>query len=105
MQHGNIDPNTRTADGSPGNVNITVRGNWILHIIVNGPNGQGEALVPFSASAPPAIPVWFAWLIGFIPLYGIILFLLTQWRSGQPRQRSPRGALTDHPSRSDPALA
>jgi hypothetical protein len=85
--HGDMSANTTTADGTPGNVNVTVRGNWTLHILVNGPQGQGEANVAFAASAPPAIPVWFAWLIGFVPLYGILLFLFAQWRHN--RQAHP----------------
>lgn len=87
--HASMNTGTMTAGGIPGNVSITVRGNWSLHIVVNGPNGQGEANVPFTATAPPAIPAWFAWLIGFIPLYGIVLFLLSQRRHNQNEPTHP----------------
>lgn len=78
--HGDVSTGTTTADGTPGNVNITVRGSWTLRVVVSGPAGQGQANIPFNASAPPAIPAWCAWLIGLIPLYGIITFLLAQRR-------------------------
>jgi hypothetical protein len=81
--HANVSANMITADGIPGYVNITVRGSWELRILVNGPKGQGQVTVPFEASAPPAIPGWFAWSIGFIPLCGLVIFLLAQWRRHQ----------------------
>ncbi len=83
--HGNVNTGTTTADGIPGNVNITVRGSWILSITVDGPSGQGVANIAFSAAAPPAIPAWFAWLIGFIPLYGIVAFLLVRKKHNQKK--------------------
>lgn len=81
--HGNITANTITADGIPGYVNITVRGSWELRILVNGPEGQGQTTISFEAAAPPAIPTWFAWSIGMIPLCGLVVFLLRQWRYHQ----------------------
>jgi hypothetical protein len=32
--------------------------------------------VPIIATAPPAIPDWLGWLIGLIPLYGLLIFLV-----------------------------
>ncbi len=69
---------TSIADGVQGAAEITVRGSWQLQVIVHGPAGQGVAIVPIVATAPPAIPQWLGWLIGFIPLYGLLLFLLLQ---------------------------
>jgi hypothetical protein len=50
---------------------------------VSGPRGPGEAAVPFRATAPPAIPRWLGWVIGFVPFYGLIGFLVLQ----RPRRR------------------
>jgi hypothetical protein len=69
---------TTLSNGVQGAVEITVRGSWHLQVVVHGPAGQGVAVVPIVATAPPAIPQWLGWLIGFIPLYGLLLFLLMQ---------------------------
>jgi hypothetical protein len=69
---------TTTTQGAQGAAEITVQGPWALHIIVYGPAGQGTVDVPILADAPPAVPPWLGWLIGFIPLYGLLLFLLLQ---------------------------
>jgi hypothetical protein len=69
---------TATANGAQGTAEITVQGAWTLEVDVNGPAGPGTALVPINATAPPAIPFWLGWLIGLIPLYGLLLFLLLQ---------------------------
>ncbi len=70
------DPNVR--NGVQGDAEITVQGLWSLVIVVTGSAGQGEAVVPITATAPPAIPSWLGWAIGFIPLYGLFVFLLLQ---------------------------
>ena len=49
-----------------------------MHIVVSGSAGQGQAVIPITAVAPPAIPTWFAWNIGLLPLYGILIFWGTQ---------------------------
>ena len=69
---------TTTANGAQGTAEITVQGAWTLQVDVTGPAGTGTALVPINATAPPAIPLWLGWLIGLIPLYGLLLFLLMQ---------------------------
>lgn len=69
---------TATPNGAQGTAEITVQGAWTLEVDVNGPAGSGTALVPINATAPPAIPLWLGWLIGLIPLYGLLLFLLLQ---------------------------
>jgi len=63
---------------------ITVQGDWLLHIVVNGPQGQGSVDVPITATAPPAIPSWLGWLIGGIPLFGLLIFLLLQRKPAIP---------------------
>ncbi len=69
---------TATASGAQGTAEITVQGPWTLEVDVNGPAGPGIALIPITATAPPAIPLWSGWLIGLLPLYGLLLFLLMQ---------------------------
>jgi hypothetical protein len=68
------DPNVH--NGVQGDAEITVQGRWYLNIVVTGSAGRGEAFVPITATAPPAIPSWLGWFIGFIPLYGVLIFLL-----------------------------
>ena len=66
------------ANGVQGAAEITVRGQWYLAITVNGPQGQGVAYAPVTATALPAIPGWLGWLIGMLPLYGLIAFFIVQ---------------------------
>src|SRR3989440_4679995 len=70
------DPNVR--NGVQGDAEITVQGLGPLAIIVTGSAGGAEAVVPITATAPPAIPTWLAWVIGFIPLYRLFVVLLSQ---------------------------
>ena len=72
----NPDPNM--PGGVQGNAEITVQGQWSLHIAVAGPAGQGVVDVPVVATALPAIPSWLGWFLGLIPVYGICGFLLVQ---------------------------
>lgn len=67
--------------GIQGTAEITVKGDWSLNIVANGPQGQGMANVPIVATAPPPIPIWSGWLIAFIPLAIILAFLII------PRER------------------
>ncbi len=76
--HASFSADSATANGIQGDAEITVRGPWTLHIDVNGPAGPATVDVPITATAPPAIPEWFGWLIGFIPLYGLLIFLFMQ---------------------------
>lgn len=67
-----------TPYGTPGNIMFVTRGNWTMHIVVSGPAGQGQADIPITAVAPPAMPTWLAWNIGLLPLYGLLIFWGTQ---------------------------
>jgi hypothetical protein len=81
------DPNV--PNSVQGAAEITVQGKWALDIIVTGSAGQGEASIPITATAPPAIPTWLGWAIGGIPLYGLLVFLLMQQgRKARPEQRA-----------------
>src|SRR5215467_2692170 len=76
-----FNPDQNTPGGIQGNAEITVHGQWSLHITVAGPAGQGVVDVPVVATALPAIPSWLGWFLGLIPVYGIFAFLLVQRRS------------------------
>ena len=65
-------------NGINGAAEIPVQGIWTLHILVNGALGPGTVDVPITAVAPPPIPLWLGWLIGLIPIYGLLAFLLSQ---------------------------
>jgi len=80
-----LSPDPNVHNGVQGAAEITVQGTWALDILVTGSAGQGEASIPISATAPPAIPTWLGWAIGGIPLYGLLVFLLTQ-RGRKARQ-------------------
>ena len=67
-----------TPYGTPGSITFVTRGKWTLHIVVNGSAGMGRADIPIVAVAPQAIPSWLAWNIGFLPVYGLLVFWLIQ---------------------------
>ncbi len=71
-----------------GTAEITVQGAWLLHINVTGPQGKAMVEVPIRAVAPPPIPQWSGWLIGAVPLYGLLCFLLLQRRKNQQPEQS-----------------
>ena len=80
-----LSPDPKVPGGVQGNAEITVQGTWALDIVVTGSAGRGETSVPITATAPPALPTWLGWVIGFIPLYGLFVFLLLQ-RGRKARQ-------------------
>ncbi len=73
-----LSPDPKVHNGVQGDAEITVQGKWVLDISVTGSAGQGEAFVPITATAPPAIPTWVGWGIGLIPFYGLLIFLFAQ---------------------------
>lgn len=70
----------RVPGGIQGAAEITVQGPWTLQVEVDGPAGQQTFAVPVTAVTLPPIPIWLGWLLGFIPIYGITVFLLLQRR-------------------------
>ncbi|HYL45061.1 MAG TPA: hypothetical protein VEU97_16890 [Ktedonobacteraceae bacterium] len=76
--HSSLSADPHVAGGIQGVAEITVQGLWQLHITVDGPAGRGEVDVPVTVTAPPAIPQWLGWSIGFIPLCGLLIFVLMQ---------------------------
>lgn len=81
-------PDPHITNGIQGTAEIPVQGPWSLHIAVDGSAGHGEVDVPITAAAPPAIPAWLGWTIGFIPFLGLFAFLLMQ-RSRKGKQEPP----------------
>ncbi|WP_148505235.1 hypothetical protein [Paenibacillus beijingensis] len=56
-------------------------GHWTWEIEVNGPDGKGTAYIKdFEVTDPPGIPLWLGWLIGLIPLYGLVAFAGFEYR-------------------------
>lgn len=83
----NSDP--QLPGGVQGDAEISVQGQWNLQVVVDGPSGQQTFDVPVTATTLPAIPLWSGWAIGFIPVCGIIIFLLILVGSKrQSRQRA-----------------
>ena len=77
--HASISPDANDNNGVLGTAEITVRGDWLLHIVASGPQGKGMADVPIVATAPPPIPQWLGWFIGgIVPLGSLFLFLFLQ---------------------------
>jgi hypothetical protein len=66
--------------GIDGTVNLPVSGQWLLEIQVDGPLGPSNGEAPLLASAPPAIPEWVGWLIGFLPVVVLLGFIMVQLR-------------------------
>jgi hypothetical protein len=85
-----LSPDPKVPGGVQGAAEITVQGTWALDIVVAGSAGRGEASIPITATAPPALPTWLGWVIGFIPLYGLFVFLLLQ-RGRKARQEQTAG--------------
>lgn len=82
--HAGLTPDAQVPNGVQGEAEISVQGDWSLHVVVTGPAGEGAADVPITATAPPLMPPWLAWSLGFLPLLGLLVFLLLQ------RQRAPQ---------------
>src|SRR5581483_9016463 len=80
LAQGDVNAQQRTPYGVPGSITLVTRGSWTLHIALAGPAGRGEADIPLTAVALPAMPAWLAWNIGLLPVYGLLLFWVGQTR-------------------------
>jgi hypothetical protein len=80
LTQSDIDTQQSTPYGTPGSITFVTRGDWTMHLVVNGSAGQGHADIPITAVAPPAIPAWLAWNIGLLPVYGLLVFWIMQIR-------------------------
>ncbi len=79
-----LSPDPAVPGGVQGAAEMTVHGPWSLHLTVDGPAGSGQADLPITVTAPPPIPLWLGWLLGLVPLGGLLMFLLAQ-RGGSAR--------------------
>ena len=59
---------------------LPVAGAWTLEFAVSGPQGPGVGRLAVTAATPGAIPVWAGWALALLPLLGLLLFGLSQWR-------------------------
>ncbi len=80
LSQGDVNAQQSTPYGVPGSITLVTRGLWTLNIVITGPAGRGEAEIPLTAVALPAMPAWLAWNIGLLPLYGLLLFWVVQTR-------------------------
>jgi hypothetical protein len=80
LAQGDVNTQQGTSYSVPGSITLVTRGPWTLHIVVSGPAGRGEAAIPLTAVTFPAIPAWGAWIIGLLPLYGLLIFWIIQSR-------------------------
>ena len=80
LAQGDVNAQQSTPYGVPGSITLVTRGSWTLHIVIIGPGGRGEAAIPLTAVALPAMPAWLAWNIGLLPVYGLLLFWVVQSR-------------------------
>lgn len=78
LTQSDISTQQSTPYGTPGSITFVTRGDWTMHIVVNGSAGQGQADIPIIAVAPPVMPAWLAWNIGLLPVYGLLVFWVTQ---------------------------
>lgn len=90
LAQGDVNTQQSTPYGVPGSITLVTRGAWTLHIVITGPAGQGEAAIPLTAVALPAMPAWLAWNIGLLPLYGLLIFWIAQVRRGRGRAARQR---------------
>lgn len=82
-----VSPDPQVPGGVQGDAEITVQGQWNLQVVVDGLLGQQTFDVPVTATTLPAIPLWSGWAIGFLPVGGIVIFLLVVVGSkGQSRR-------------------
>jgi len=87
--------------GFQGYVTPQVRGSYRLHLTISGPAGTNAVDLPLRVAAPTAIPIWFAWSIGLLPLLGLIGF---GWRQRSYLARLQAGASPGPPAASTPAV-
>lgn len=56
-------------------------GMWKIEIkMVTAQGTFAGSTKPFLVDKPPGIPMWFGWVVGLIPLYGVIWFGVREWR-------------------------
>ena len=73
-----VNPDPQVPGGVRGAAEISVQGPWELHVVVDGPAGRQTFDVAVTATTIPAVPTWLGWAIGFIPVFGIAVFLVSR---------------------------
>ena len=84
-----VGPDPERPGGVRGSVYLPVSGQWMLSVDVIGPLGHAVEDVPILAAAPPAIPVWLGWLIGLLPVWAIVGFVIWQARRATTPRPTP----------------
>jgi hypothetical protein len=84
--HDDVPSSLAGAAGVAGQVRLPVAGVWSLRLDIQGPLGAARAEVPLRVVGPPAMPLWLAWAVGLLPVWGLLGFVLVQawaaWRAG-----------------------
>jgi len=64
---------------------LPLAGVWQLKFAIDGPLGDGEGVLAYLPVGPrPGPPIWLGWLIGLLPLNGLILLIVLAWRRVRP---------------------
>ncbi len=66
--------------GVAGEVNLPVTGQWLLNIDATGTHGPGSGDAPILAASPVVMPEWMGWLIGLLPVWAMLGFIVAQAR-------------------------
>lgn len=86
-----FEPDPNHSGGIQGELYLPVSGQWLLQIDLEGPLGYGSADAPILAGAPPALPAWFGWLVGLIPVWVILGFIVWQGTVAPAREVKAAG--------------
>lgn len=81
-----LSPDPHIPGGVQGAAEITVQGPWNLQVMVDGPAGQQTFTVPVTAVTLPPLPIWLGWGLGFLPVYGSLVFLWMQSKDQRMRR-------------------
>lgn len=66
---------------------LPLEGNWQFHFVIDGPLGRGEGTLATIPVGPrPGPPIGLSWLIGFLPMLGLLTLLMVAWRQVKPLQ-------------------
>jgi hypothetical protein len=76
----------------------SVRGQWLLHLIVSGTAGSFTGDIPLVVQGPPVIPTWLGWLIGLTPLPLIVIFFWSQLKWRKTHRERARQEILQHSS-------
>jgi hypothetical protein len=82
-----VSTDSQVPGGVQGAAEISVQGPWELHVVVDGPAGRQAFDVAITATTIPSIPTWLGWALGFLPVYGIAMFLVVQLVQTRQRER------------------